>query len=63
MQIDLDTPQRVAIVIEKNKSDNWSVAAYLVRADGLRDRRKLATCDSYVEAVRTLKRVWQHVLD
>ena len=63
MQIALDTPQRVAIVIEKNKSDTWSVAAYLVRADGMRDRRSLATCESYAEATKTLKRVWQHVLD
>jgi len=29
-----DTPQRVAIVVEQNKSGSWSVASYLVTAGG-----------------------------
>ena len=41
MQIELDTPQRVAIVIEKNKSDTGSVNSYLMTADGRRERRSL----------------------
>lgn len=59
MQIELDTPQRIAIVIEKNKSDTWSVNAYLMTADGRRERRSLGVFESYGDAARSLKKAWQ----
>ena len=61
MDIMLDTPQRVAVVIEKNKSDTWSVSAYLVTADGQRDRRPLGVFETYKEASSSLKKAWQRV--
>ncbi len=61
MDVTLDTPQRVTLVIEKNKSDTWSLAAYLITADGRRDRRSLGVFETYNEATASLKRVWQRV--
>ena len=58
MQISVEMPQRLAVVIEKNKSQTWGVAAYLVRADGLRERRCLATCESYEDATHALRQLW-----
>lgn len=54
MQIEPKMPQRVAIVVEKNKSDTWSVAAYLVTAEGQRSRRSLGVFDTYVDATKSL---------
>jgi len=61
MQMTTETPQRVAVVVEQNKSGTWSVSAYLVTADGRRDRRSLAVRDTYEEATSALKTVWQSV--
>ena len=59
MDFSFETPQRVAIVIEKNKCETWSVGAYLVTADGQRDRRSLGVFESYDAAAKSLKQVWQ----
>ncbi len=61
MDVALDTPQRVTLVIEKNKSDTWSLAAYLITADGRRERRSLGVFETYKEATASLKRTWQRV--
>ena len=61
MDVDLDTPQRVAVVIEKTKADTWALGAYLVTADGRRDRRSLGVFETYKEASRSLRRAWQNV--
>ncbi len=61
MDVSLDTPQRLAVIIEKNKSDTWSVSAYLVTADGRRDRRSLGVYETYKEATAALKRAWNRV--
>lgn len=60
MDIALDTPQRVTLDIEKNKSDTWSVAAYLITADGQRERRSLGVFETYKEATKALRRAWEH---
>ena len=54
-----DTPQRVAIVIEKNKADTWSVGSYLVSADGRRHRKGLGSFTEYGDAAAALKSVWE----
>jgi hypothetical protein len=59
MQIKLNTPQRVTIVVEKNKSGTWSVAAYLITAEGHRSRRSLGVFDTYTEAAESLEQAWQ----
>ncbi len=61
MDVSLDTPQRVTLVIEKNKSDTWSLAAYLITADGRRDRRSLGIFETYREATAALRKTWQRV--
>ena len=58
MEIALDTAVRATIAIEKNKSDSWSVAAYLITADGSRDRRNLGIFETYREATQGVRRVW-----
>ncbi|HEX9769834.1 MAG TPA: hypothetical protein VGA50_11735 [Kiloniellales bacterium] len=58
MAIDPGLPQRVAVVIEQNKSDSWSVAAYLITVNGHRERRRLAVRDTYTAAADVLKRAW-----
>ncbi len=58
MEFTLDTPQRVAIVVEKNKADTWSVSAYLVTVDGRRERRQLGVFENHDEAAKGLKRSW-----
>ncbi len=59
MPFDTGMPQRVAIVVEQNKSDTWSIAAYLISVNGQRERRRLAVRDTYPEAVELLKTAWQ----
>ena len=61
MQMTAETPQRVAVVVEQNKSGSWSVAAYLVSVDGRRERRSLAVRDAYEDAAAALETVWQSV--
>ena len=61
MKINADTPQRLAVVVEQNKAGNWSVGAYLVTADGRRERRGLAIRDSYDDAASLLKEIWQDI--
>lgn len=61
MSFDPGMPQRVAIVIEQNKSGTWSVAAYLVSVSGQRERRGLAVRDTYPEAANLLKNAWEAV--
>ena len=61
MDVDLDTPQRVTLVIEKTKANDWSVGAYLITADGRRDRRGLGVFETYQEATGSLKTAWQNV--
>ena len=58
MAIDPGMPQRVAIVIEQNKSNTWSVAAYLVSVNGHRERRRVAIRETYAEATEVLKTLW-----
>ena len=60
MQIEPRTPQRVAIVVEKNKADTWSVAAYLVTAEGQRSRRSLGVFDTYADAAKSLQAAWEN---
>ena len=61
MDISQRTPQRVAVVVEQNKSENWSVAAYLVTADGQRKRRSLGVFKTYSEAAESFNNAWQRV--
>jgi len=58
MEIALNTPLRVTLAIEKNKSDSWSVASYLITADGTRERRSLGIFETHDEATQALKRAW-----
>lgn len=37
MQVTTETPHRIAVVVDQNKSGTCSVSAYLVTADGRRD--------------------------
>jgi len=59
MAIDPQMPQRVAIVIEQNKSDTWSVATYLITVSGHRERRRIAIRDTYAEAADVLRTAWE----
>ena len=59
MALDPAMPQRVAVVIEQNKSETWSVAAYLISVNGHRERRRIAVRDSYAEATEVLKTAWE----
>ncbi len=59
MPIDPGMPQRVAVVIEQNKSDTWSIAAYLINVNGHRERRRIAIRDTYAEATEVLKAAWE----
>ena len=59
MPFDPGMPQRIAIVVEQNKSGTWSVAAYLVSVNGQRERRGLAVRDSYPEAAALLTTAWE----
>ncbi|MCP4329220.1 MAG: hypothetical protein GY791_12370 [Alphaproteobacteria bacterium] len=61
MQIQSNTAQRIAIVIEQNKSGSWSIAAYLVKADGKRERRSLGVVEDYGQAADTLEKVWAEI--
>ena len=61
MAIDPAMPQRVAVVIEQNKSDTWSIAAYLISVNGHRERRRIAVRDSYAEATEVLKTAWERL--
>lgn len=62
MLIELDTPQRLEVVIEKNKSDTWSVVAYLITADGKRERHSLGMSETYKEAAQAIKKAWQRII-
>ena len=59
MPIDPGMPQRVAVVIEQNKSNTWSIAAYLISVSGHRERRRITIRDTYAEATEVLKMVWE----
>jgi hypothetical protein len=59
MPIDPGMPQRVAVVIEQNKSNTWSIAAYLISVSGHRERRRITIRDTYAEATEVLKTVWE----
>ena len=59
MPIDPGMPQRVAVVIEQNKSDTWSIAAYLISVSGHRERRRIAIRETYAEATEVLKTAWE----
>lgn len=59
MPFDTEMPQRVAIVVEQNKSETWSIAAYLISVNGQRERRRLAVRDTYPEAAELLKSAWE----
>ena len=59
MDVTPDTPQRVAVVIERTKAEAWGVGAYLVTAGGHRDRRSLGVYDSYIEASAALRSAWE----
>lgn len=59
MPIDPGMPQRVAVVIEQNKSDTWSIAAYLISVNGHRERRRIAIRETYAEATEVLKTAWE----
>lgn len=59
MAFDPEMPQRVALVVEQNKSGSWSLAAYLVSVNGQRERRRLAVRDSYPEAAALLRTAWE----
>ncbi len=58
MELSLNTPLRATIEIEKNKSDSWGVATYLITADGARERRSLGIFETHAEATQALKRAW-----
>ncbi|WP_282609205.1 hypothetical protein [Pelagibius sp. Alg239-R121] len=60
MNVDFDTPQRMTVVVEKNKSDTWSLASYLITADGQRRRNALGIFESYSDATHALQQHWQH---
>ncbi|MDX1576813.1 MAG: hypothetical protein R3285_11510 [Kiloniellales bacterium] len=49
----------MAVVIEQNKSETWSVAAYLISVNGHRERRRIAVRDTYAEATEVLKTAWE----
>jgi hypothetical protein len=59
MPFDPGMSQRVALVVEQNKSGSWSLAAYLVSVSGQRERRGLAVRDSYPEAAALLRSAWE----
>ncbi len=59
MDVTPDTPQRLAVVIERTKSEAWGVGAYRVTAGGHRDRRSVGVYDSYVEAADALRTAWE----
>ena len=59
MPIDPQLPQRVAVVIEQNKSGTWSIAAYLISVNGQRERRRIAVRETYKEATEALKTSWE----
>lgn len=59
MSFDPETPQRIAVVIEQNKSGTWSIAAYLVSVSGHRERRRIAVKDTYPEAAAVLRSTWE----
>lgn len=61
MEIDPQTPQRLAIVIEQNKSGTWSVAAYLMTADGRRERSSLSVFKTYRQAAASLRQAWSNL--
>ncbi len=61
MDVESDTPQRVTVVIEKTKAETWSIGAYLITADGRRDRRALGVFETYKEAAGSLRGAWQSV--
>ena len=58
MEILLDTPMRWEVTIEKDKTDSWVVASYLITADGRRKRRTIATCERFEDASRMLNGLW-----
>lgn len=58
MSIDPLLPQRVAVVIEQNKSGTWSIASYLISINGHRERRRIAVRDTYQEATEVLQTAW-----
>ncbi len=60
MEIQTHTSQRIGIVIEQNKSGSWSIAAYLIKADGKRERRSLGVFDTYGDAADSLKSIWHN---
>ena len=60
-EVAADTAQRVAIVIEKNKAETWSLGSYLVMADGRRHRQGLGTFNDYAEAAAALEKAWQRM--
>jgi len=60
-EVSADTAQRVAIVIEKNKAETWSLGSYLVMADGRRHRQSLGIFDDYADAAAALEKAWQRL--
>lgn len=58
MQIMLDTPLRIEVSIEKDKTDAWLVMSYMTTDDGQRKRHLLATCESFDDAMRRLGGLW-----
>ena len=61
LEIATNTPQRVAIVIEKNKAGTWSLGSYLVMADGHRHRQGLGTFEDYADAAASLEKAWMRL--
>ena len=59
MAFDPLMPQRVAVVIEQNKSGTWSLAAYLISVGGHRERRRIAVRETYPEAAEALRTAWE----
>ncbi len=59
MQIMLDTPLRIEVSVEKDKSDCWLVVSYLATGDGQKKRRVLATCEAFDDATRWLGSLWR----
>ena len=59
MQIEWETPQHVAIVVEKNKADTWSLRAYLLTPNGYKERRSLGVFETYEDAASHLVQVWK----
>jgi hypothetical protein len=60
-EVAADTAQRVAIVIEKNKAETWSLGSYLIMSDGRRRRRGLGTFEDYADAAVALEKAWQRL--